>query len=232
MIVHAERIQVVVYVESCGSSPVHSSSNLTSESDYRTAIGQVSILRHHKLSDLELLVQETLKQYWSALKLFGNSRSIEDNGDLTTHNQEELDAVSFREFEGCTSLHERIMKAYSLSNMFTHHEEGSNMNSNLKKKTYLEWNKAFLKHCRTSMTTMDLTEDSILSYQMGSICWKPGEIPMNAKLKTIFSMFGELEKQHGRMSRGAPEEGDRSMEVTVSLKGKHNILCACVQTTA
>ena len=215
---------MVVYVESCGSSPIHSSSNLMSDSDYRTAIGRISILRHHKLSDLELLVQEAFKQYWNALKVFGNSSSIEDHSPETSLGQkEELEGVCF--WESCSSLSERITTAFSLSKGFADHQtEGDYVNPQAKE-SYLKWSRDFLKHCRNRMATMDLTEESILSYRVGSMSWTPGEIPSSAKLKTLFSLFGELERQqqqyhgHGKTSRDEFEERERLMEVTISLKG-------------
>ena len=56
--------------------------------------------------------------------------------------------------------------------------------------------------------------------------WMPGEIPSSAKLKTLFSLFAELERQQqqqhsgcrGKMARDELEEGERLMEVTISLK--------------
>ena len=72
---------------------------------------------------------------------------------------------------------------------------------------------------------MDLSEESILSYRIGSIYWKPGEIPVGAKLKNLFSVFGELERQQGQTCspRGGTvpmeRESRQLMEVTVSLKG-------------
>ena len=222
---HAESRQVVVYVESCGSSPVHSSSNLVSDSDYRTAIGRVSILRHHKLSDLELLVQEAFKQYWNALKVFGNSRSVEDHSpEASLDKKEGHDGISFWESRG--SLNDRITAAFSLSKAFTEQQnEGGCMNPGMKE-SYLKWSRDFLKHCRSQTATMDLTEESVLSYRVGSISWTPGEIPSSVKLKTLFSLFGELERQqhggHGKTSRDALEEGERLMEVTISLKGEYS----------
>ena len=75
---------------------------------------------------------------------------------------------------------------------------------------------------------MDLTEESVLSYRVGSMSWMPGEIPSSAKLKTLFSLFAELERQQqqqhgghrGKMARPRDEleEGERLMEVTISLK--------------
>lgn len=219
---HAESRQVMVYVESCGSSPIHSSSNLMSDSDYRTAIGRISILRHHKLSDLELLVQEALKHYWNALKVFGNSRSIEEHSPETSHSQKEVhDGISF--WEGCSSLNDRITAAFSLSKAFAENQkEGDYVNPGTKE-SYLKWSRDFLKHCRSCTATMDLTEESVLSYRVGSLSWTPGEIPSSAKLKTLFSLFSELERQqhrgHGKMVRDAFEEGEKLTEVTISLKG-------------
>ena len=212
---------MVVYVESCGSSPVHSSSNLMSDSDYRTAIGRISILRHHKLSDLELLVQETFKQYWNALKVFGNSITTEDHSPTSLSQKEECNGVSF--WEGCSSLNDRITAAFSLSKALSEHQEGDGVNSR-ERERYLKWSRDFLKLCRRRTSTMDLSEESVLSYRVGSVSWTPGEIPSSAKMKTLFSLFGELERQQhgggGKMARDALEEGERHLEVTVSLKGK------------
>ena len=227
---YAESRQVVVYVESCGSSPVHSSSNLVSDSDYRTAIGRISILRHHKLSDLELLVQEAFKQYWNALKVFGNSRTVDDRSQESSLGQKEecFKGISF--WEGCTSLNDCITAAFSLSTAFTEHQNGGNyVNSSGTKESYLKWSRGFLNQCRSRTSTMDLTEESVLSYRVGSMSWTPGEIPSGAKLKTLFSLFAELERQQqqqqyggrrGKMGRDELEEGERMIEVTISLKGK------------
>ena len=231
---------MVVYVESCGSSPVHSSSNLVSDSDYRTAIGRISILRHHKLSDLELLVQEAFKQYWNALKVFGNSRTVDDRLQESSLGQKEecFKGISF--WEGCTSLNDCITAAFTLSKAFTEHQNGgSYVNSPGAKESYLKWSRGFLNQCRSRTSTMDLTEESVLSYRVGSMSWTPGEIPSGAKLKNLFSLFAELERQQqqqygghrGRMGRDELEEGERMMEVTISLKGKlkkaisYNFLC-------
>ena len=220
---------MVVYVESCGSSPVHSSSNLVSDSDYRTAIGRISILRHHKLSDLELLVQEAFKQYWNALKVFGNSRTVDDRSQETSLGQKEerFNGITF--WEGCTSLNDCITAAFSLSKAFTEHQkEGNYVNSPSAKESYLKWSRGFLNQCRSCTSTMDLTEESILSYRVGSMSWTPGEIPSGAKLKTLFSLFAELERQQqqqhgcGKVGRDELEEGERLMEVTISLKGKES----------
>ena len=207
---------MIVYVESCGSSSVHSSSNLVSDSDYRTAIGQISVLRHHKLSDLELLVQEAFKQYWNALKVFGNSRSIEDASAGTS-----LGQTGFGFWEGCSSLNERITAAFSLSKAFSDRQRGECESQEVKER-YLKWSRGFLEQCRSRTSVMDLTEESILSYRVESMSWKPGETPSGAKVKTLFSLFGELERQqhhhHGYTRKGV-EEGERTMEVTISLKG-------------
>ena len=221
---YAESRQVVVYVESCCSSPVHSNSNLVSDSDYRTAIGRISILRHHKLSDLELLVQEAFKHYWNALKVFGNSRSVDDSLSESSLSQTELatDGIDF--WEGCSSLNERITAAFSLSKAFSdHNKEGDWVNPDTKE-SYLKWSKGHLTRCRSRTATMDLTEESILSYRVGSMSWKPGEIPSSAKPKTLFSLFGELERQQqqrGQTARDGLEEGERLIEVTISLKGMY-----------
>ena len=215
---------LVVYVESCGSSPVHSSSNLTvSDSDYRTAIGRISILHHHKLSDLELLVQEALQQYWNALKVFGNSKSIEEGGATTIHGQKGSLDATINLWEGCHSLHDRIVRAFSLSKSFVRQEEGNYVNPDVKD-ACVRWSKGFLKLCRSRTSTMDLNEESILSYQIGTLYWTPGEIPVSAKLKTLFNLFGEFEREQGHQSRrgggGGVAEQNGLMEVTVSLKGK------------
>ena len=121
----AESRQVVVYVESCGSSPVHSSSNLTvSDSDYRTAIGLISVLHHHKLSDLELLVQEALREYWNALKVFGDSRLIEEGVASSSPSPKGGLDAGINLWEGCHTLHDRIVRAFSLSKSFVRQEEG------------------------------------------------------------------------------------------------------------
>lgn len=221
-----ESREVVIYVESCGSSPVHSSSNLTvSDSDYRTAIGQISILHHHKLPDLELLVQETFRQYWKALKLFSNSRSVEDGTGvkLSAYGTKAGRLDGFNFWDGCQSLQERILHAFSLSKSFIHSEDDvyssyANSHQDLKG-VYMRWTKAFLRLCKSRVSTMDLCEESILSYRIGSLCWKPGEIPESAKLKSLFSLFGELERQQGQTTRGVPTKQARLMEVTLSLKG-------------
>ena len=220
-----ESREVVIYVESCGSSPVHSSSNLTvSDSDYRTAIGRISILHHHKLPDLELLVQETFRQYWNALKLFSSSRSVEDGtgGKFSAYGTKASRLDGFNFWDGCQSLQERILQAFSLSKSFVHSEDDgyySHTNSQDLKGVYVRWTKAFLRLCKSRVLTMDLCEESILSYQIGSLCWKPGEIPVSAKLKSLFNLFGELERQQGQTTRGVPTEQARLMEVTLSLKG-------------
>ena len=217
---------MVVYVESCSSSPVHSSSNLMSDSDYRTAIGRISILRHHKLADLELLVQEAFKQYWNALKMFGNSRSIEDHSpEIPLGQKEELNGISF--WESCSSLNERITAAFSLSKAFTDHQQEGDFVNPHEKEGYLKWSRDFLKHCKSRTATMDLTEESVLSYRVGSMCWTPGEIPSSAKLKTLFNLFSELERQqqyrgHEKTSRDEFDEGERLVEVTISLKGTYS----------
>ena len=218
---------MVVYVESCGSSPIHtSSSSLMSDSDYRTAIGRISILHHHKLSDLELLVQEAFSQYWNALKVFGNSRSVEEGGAKVGHEPSKNDKLTGVElWDGCKSLQERITKAFTLSKSLVGQNEGGVHTSDDDfKDTYVRWSKDFLKLCRSRASCMDLNEDSILSYRIDSLCWKPGDIPNGAKLKTLFNVFGELERQkgHSSPSRGGEcLEGDEGlMEVTVSLKGR------------
>ena len=217
----AESRQVVVYVESCGSSPVHSSSNLTvSDSDYRTAIGRISILHHHKLSDLELLVQEAFREYWNALKVFSDSRLIEEGGANSPPCPKGGLDTGINLWEGCHSLHDHIVRAFSLSKSFVRQEEGNYINPDVKD-AYLKWSEAFLKLCRSRTATMDLSEESVLSYRIGTFCWKPGEIPVGAKLETLFSMFGEFERQqsHETQKGGPLPLGEGLMEVTISLKG-------------
>ena len=223
----SESRQVVVYVESCGSSPVHSSSNLTvSDSDYRTAIGRISVLHHHKLSDLELLVREAFREYWIALKVFGDSRLVEEGAAANSPPSPKggLDA-GINLWEGCHSLHDRIVRAFSLSKSFVRQEEGNYVNPDVKD-AYLRWSEAFLKLSRSRTATMDLSEESILSYRIGTLCWKPGEIPISAKLDTLFNMFCEFERQQGHETcRGSGLPLEKGLiEVTISLKGDLDVL--------
>ena len=100
------------------------------------------------------------------------------------------------------------------------------------KDAYLRWSEAFLKLSRSHTATMDLNEESILSYRIGTLCWKPGEIPVSAKLETLFNMFGEFERQQGhettRRGSGLPLEKGL-MEVTISLKGDVDVLLCPVR---
>ena len=137
------------------------------------AIGRLAILRHHKLPDVELLIDSALRQYCHALRGHRPDPPRESKSP-TPDSEEENGPVTLSEILG--------KKLYR--------EHGSKTPSGILRDSYHR------------LSRMDLSGSSVSSYRIGQIQWNRGELPKSVKSKNLFSLFGERRSSVTRLGKG------------------------------
>lgn len=161
----------------------------------RLAIGQLHILSHHRLSDLEYLIDDLLHQYCQNLRgsslcsIVQGLPKIEDTWASAGHAQTLSDRVR-RESELAA-----VLKSDSMA-----------------KQKYLKNCSQLIKNTCSRIAPLDLTSSSVASYRVGSIEWSHGELDRVSGAKTLLHVLSETQLS----GRSAPQP----MHVTVTLKGE------------
>ena len=164
----------------------HGSDQLSS-----VVVGKITVLKHHKLSDMEPLVDEALKQYSNFLSEHRRITASDSSLMLSTHDPQHKTYKS-----GGNSFSKLFQKEL--------HKNGEDCDLHL----------SVLKDSLHTLSRMDLSGRSIASYRIGNFSWKAGELLPSMKSKNLFGMFRETK---GTISR----RSTKTMEVTVTLKGTH-----------
>ena len=180
--------QVVVIVE---RKHPHGSDQLSS-----VVVGKITVLKHHKLSDIEPLVDEALKQYSNSLSEHRNITASDNSLVLSTLDPQHK---TYKSKSGGNSLSKLFQKEL--------HKNGEDCDLHL----------SVLKDSLCTLSRMDLSGRSIASYRIGNFSWKAQELFPSMKSKNLFGMFGEAKGTISRIGRST-----KTMEVTVTLKGTHH----------
>ena len=159
--------QVVVTIE---RKHAHGSDQLSS-----VAVGKIAVLKHHKLSDVEPLVDEALKQYSNSLSEHRRIIASDSSSVSST-----LDPQNRTFKNGGNPLSELFQKEL-------HKDSDCHL--------------GVLKDSLHTLSRMDLSGRSIGSYRIGNFSWKAGGLLPNMKSKNLFGMFGEAKGTISRIGR-------------------------------
>ena len=161
--------QVVVTIE---RKHTHGSDQLSS-----VPVGRIAVLKHHKLSDIEPLIDEALKQYSNSLSEHRRVIASDSSSASSTLNpQNRTNKTSGN------SLSELVQKEL-------HKDSDSHL--------------SVLKNSLHMLSRMDLSGRSIASYRIGNLSWKAGGLLPSMKSKNLFGMFGEAKGTISRIGRSA-----------------------------
>lgn len=192
LLLNKESKEVTVCIDTNGSK-LQTDSLLPSS----VAIGKITILRHHKWSDVELLVEETMRQYCHYLKGHG-SLKLPASSRVSLRNQSESsDDEPSGGSRDSSPLSEAIKRELSRS------QEGRGLEK-------------LLGDARRELSQMDLTAASIASFRIGQTCWRPGELPLNLRSKNLFGVLAEGRNSITRIGIG---RSSKTLDVHISLKG-------------
>lgn len=143
------------------------------------SIGQLSVLPHHRLSDIEFLVADLLSQY---------SQSLQSLSQLTA--SEQADRVFT--FDSGTTLSDRIQGECVLADTLK--------NVSARGKQYLQHCSKCVQSVCERVMPLGLAEDSVISYHVGSHQWSRGELDSGAGSRYILSMLTETQPAQIRIS--------------------------------
>ena len=184
------------------------------------AIGRITVLRQHKLSDVEILVHQALEQYCKILR--GYSHSSTTSNHLSVDSSEEKSSTHL---QPARLLAERILREYEFSKQLVQPSCMSEQDRDDSIETYREKCEQILRENFVKTESLDLSESSVSSYQVGSYEWKAGRLEKGVRMKSLFSVFGEMGGKTGNDGSGS-----EIPEVFVTLKGRcvSVLLCVCV----
>ena len=141
-----------------------------------TAIGKITVLKHHKLSDIEPLVSETLRQYCDTL---GDHRRIA-HSNTAAHST----ALYSSNTASSNSLSELLQRELQRNgDCYDRHVN-------------------ILRHSHHQLARMDLSGGSIASYRIGHFSWRAGELSPGVRSKNLYGMFGDMRGTLSRIGRG------------------------------
>lgn len=168
-IIHAESRAVLVVVE----SPDHSNTRYK-----RLTIGQLSVLPHHRLSDIELLIADLLSRYCESLR--GHSLLT----PLERLPQTEAEQASI--IDVGKSLSERIQSECELA-------DALNNGDSVLKHNYLQNCSKSIKSICARISSLDLDSDNVACYRVGSYEWRHGTLDTGVGGKTLLSVLSETQ---------------------------------------
>ena len=174
------------------------------------AVGVLNILRHHKLSDLDLMVANALQEFSLCLDSAGVQRSAVSGpggcgfGDahLPFYERVQNRSVLAREFMGPTLKFEYGMEVEN--------GEWESGTENIRMDRI-----GYLKHCRSVLSKFRhlggaMGSFEVASFSIGQLSWKGGELPKKLRSKNLYNLLGE---------RTVLEE-TRTTCVHITLKGR------------
>ena len=176
----------------------------------RLVIGQLSILPHHRLADIEPLIADLLSQYCNTLR--GCCLYTSNPGEKPTQSTDNqglsVDSKSAR----AESLSEKVEAEYELASVL----KGGSVHK-ARKEGYLRDCYESVKNVREKISPLDLTGDSVATYQVGSVRWRPGGLDRGTGSKTLLSVFNEAKLNE-----------KRSQDVVrITLKGETTCVIDC-----
>lgn len=136
-------------------------------------IGQLSVLPHHRLSDIEFLVADLLSRY---------SQSLQGLSPLTPSEKVEQTDRAFT-LETGTSLSDRIQGECVLADALK--------NSSAQGKQYLQHSSNCVRSVCQQVMPLGLGKDSVVSYQVGSHQWRRGELDGGVGSKFLIGVLTE-----------------------------------------
>ncbi len=172
----------------------------------------LDVLLYHRLSDVELLVSNALREFSSFID---NTRV---QGSTTPPSE-----TGGRGFDDAyLSLSSRVQRRFQLAKSFTggpilmpgskgdgggmengsldhspgtenENETGPDGMENVKMtpETYTSYCKGVLREIHSHSRGIDLNEESVESYAVGGLSWKAGELPKRLRSKNLLNQFGE-----------------------------------------
>lgn len=204
-----------------------------------TAIGRVTVLRHYKCSDVELLAAQCLEQFCHSLRGHipipsclhtddtesGRDSPTPQTASTTTTTTTE-DTESGRnwstneriENDPLWSSHtqtwvERIKQDIDKKDSPSHKGGRKSVTTKLTTTTN-PWYLKMLWGAQQDLAKMDLGGSSIASYRVGPLSWAPGELGKQQKGKSLHAMVGDRKGGGlGWITSGKPTE------IHITLKG-------------
>lgn len=197
------------------------------------AIGRVTVLRHYKCLDVELLVTQTLEQYCHNLR--GHIPMLEfDMESSYSSSDVSMPARSCRSGDNSDSL--RQLSEFDNENPVGEEHRLLTWVDRLQRDLSCEDAAAksdargtrypgvsdsfsddlkFLRMTQQSLAKMDFSGSSIASYRVGPLSWAPGELGKQQKGKSLHAMVGD--RRSGWL--GGMITGGKPTEIHITLKG-------------
>ena len=211
-----------VYIESLHSITGVNVRPTDSPGSRKVAIGKEAVLPHHRLADIEYLVGDVLKQYCNNLRghpfsiatTVGSSSDPGSGPSVTSGNYNTAtsgDTVQSRSPSTIsTSIAGKIQDEFELSRILKEVGVIHDTNLNDKKDHYLHSCSSVVKDIRSRISPLDLNENSISGYRIGTFQWRAKELDRGASTKTVFSVFKDQDAQ----------SGGGGCDIHISLKGE------------
>lgn len=186
-------------------------------------MGILNVLRHHRLSDLELMVANALQEFFLCLDSAGVQRSAVstsggcgfDDTHLSFYERVQSRYVLGKEFMGPT------LKFKYGTEVENGERESGTENASMDRVGYLKHCRSLLSKFRHLGGTVGSLE--VASFSIGQFSWKGGELPKKMWSKNLYNLLGE---------RTVLEE-NRTTCVHITLKGTSypQWLSQCVHIT-
>ena len=202
------------------------------------AIGRVTVLRHYKCLDVELLAAQTLEQYCHNLRghipvLNSDVKSVHSSSHVpvTTHSRcsSYENSVEFTQqqskFESPNHVKRERPRSstwseclqqdlYSVQKNMTANQCSEGPQHSGGTDTLLDDLK-FLSMSKQRLGKMDLGGSSIASYRLGNLTWCPGEMAKQQRGRSLHTLVGD--RRGGGLGWIA---GGRPTEIHITLKGE------------
>lgn len=205
------------------------------------AIGRVTILRHYKCLDVELLAAQTLDQYCHNLKghipmtmtsslLESDTESCHSTSAVSTttcsrrssaadlpQSEQQTDSESHTEWAESDTVTwaDRLQDDLHHSRMETKsgHHGGRYLSESV---NHTISDLKYLRESLRGLAKMDLGGQSIASYRVGPLSWAPGELGKQQRAKSLHAMVGD--RRGGGLGWIT---GGKPTEIHITLKGIH-----------
>lgn len=204
-----------VYIESSHNLTVRATHSPGTRKDRLVAIGKVSLLPHHTLSDVEYLVEETLKQYCDNLSCHHPGwRGVPRNANPSPmlRGTPENSTCKQRKYFDMTKLStsEKIEEVFEMARAIKEADRSHETTFDEERNHFLQEYSDIIQTSFNKISCLDLDESSVSSYRVGTFKWHAKQLDAGGYGKNIFTVFKEQ----------LPAGEDEGYRIYISLMGE------------